>query len=57
MNDATIARLRARGHGGESGAPVDQVMWHVVRWREGKAIRISAHESEADGLKAAGLSA
>jgi ketosteroid isomerase-like protein len=53
--DATLAQLRLTGHGGESGAPVDQVMWHVVRWGNGKAVRISRHESETDALEAAGL--
>jgi ketosteroid isomerase-like protein len=56
VGDATIARLHARGHGGESGVPVDQLLWHVVHWRDGKAIRVSSHGNEADGLEAAGLS-
>jgi hypothetical protein len=31
-------------------------MWRLARWREGKAIRVSAHGNEAEALKAAGLS-
>jgi ketosteroid isomerase-like protein len=54
--EATIAHLHIAGHGGESGAPVEQRMWHVVHWRDGKAIRISRHDDEAEALEAAGLS-
>lgn len=54
--ETTVARLRLRGHGGGSGVPVDQVMWHVVLWRDGKSVRVSAHGDEADALQAAGLS-
>jgi ketosteroid isomerase-like protein len=52
--DATVAYLRISGHGGGSGAPVDQTMWHVMHWRDGKAVRISRHDSEAEALEAAG---
>ena len=55
VGDATIAHLRATGHGGISGTPVEESMWNVVHWREGKAIRISRHESEAEALEAVGL--
>ena len=54
--DATIAHLRATGHGGSSGTPVEQTMWHVIHWRDGKAVRISRHESEEEALEAVGLS-
>jgi ketosteroid isomerase-like protein len=37
-------------------SPVDQTLWHVVRWRDGKASRISRHSTEAEALEAAGLS-
>ena len=52
-NDATAALLHLTGHGGSSGAPVDLKMWHVVRWREGLATHISAHENEAAALESA----
>ena len=55
IGQATLAQLRQTGHGGESGAPVDQTLWHVVHWRDGKAARISRHDSETEALKAVGL--
>jgi predicted ester cyclase len=54
IDDATLARLRIRGHGRDSGAPVDQLMWHVARWREGMMFRLSGHGSEPEALKAVG---
>jgi ketosteroid isomerase-like protein len=51
--DAVVARLRVTGHGRESGAPIDQVIWHVTRWRDGKVVRLSAHRTEAEALGAA----
>ena len=55
LGDATVACLRVTGHGGASGAPVGETMWHVVRWTDGKAVRISRHDLEAEALKAVGL--
>jgi ketosteroid isomerase-like protein len=55
IKDATLARLRLRGHGGESGAPVDEEMWHLAHWRDGRIVRLSSHDSEAEALEAAGL--
>ena len=51
--DATLAQLRLTGHGGESGAPINELMWHVVHWHDGKSVRISRHDSEAETLEAA----
>ena len=56
LGSATLAQLRQTGHGGESAAPVDQTLWHVVHWRDGKASRISRHDTEAEALEAVGLS-
>jgi ketosteroid isomerase-like protein len=55
LGDATLAVLHVRGHGGESGAPVDQTMWQLVHWRNGQMVRVSSHDSEAEALEAAGL--
>lgn len=57
VGDATVASLRLTGHGGGSGAPVDQTIWHVMHWRDGKAVRISRHEVEAEALAAAAVPA
>jgi hypothetical protein len=50
-----LARLRTRGHGRGSGAPVEQVMWHVARWRNGTIFRLSSHRTESEALKATGV--
>jgi hypothetical protein len=55
IGNATLAELRLTGHGGESGAPVDQQIWHVVHWQDGLAVRISRHDSETEALEAVGL--
>ncbi|MEA2346882.1 MAG: SnoaL-like polyketide cyclase [Thermoleophilaceae bacterium] len=56
IGEATVAQLRLTGHGGESGAPVDLTMWHVVNWRADAAVRISRHDTESEALEAAGVS-
>ena len=56
IGQATVAHLRLTGHGGVSGVPVDQAMWHVVQWRSTKAVRISRHDGEPEALEAAGRS-
>jgi ketosteroid isomerase-like protein len=56
VGDFTMGLVRIRGHGDESGAPVDQVIWQVGEWRDGKLVRFSSHDSEAEALEAAGLS-
>jgi len=56
VGDFTMGLVRIRGHGDESGAPVDQVIWQVGEWRDGKLVRLSSHDSEAEALEAAGLS-
>jgi ketosteroid isomerase-like protein len=56
FGDFTMAAVRVRGHGGESGVPVDQVIWQVGEWRNGKLVRLSSHDSEAEALEAVGLS-
>jgi len=55
FGDHTVATLRAGGHGAESGVPVEVNLWQVVEMRDGKAIRLSSHDTEAEALDAAGL--
>jgi ketosteroid isomerase-like protein len=54
--DVTISRVRQRGRGGESDAPMEQTQWIVARWRNGKATWSRIVLSEAEALEAAGLS-
>jgi hypothetical protein len=56
LGAVTLAQLRLTGHGGGSGAPVDEIMWHAMYWRDGKGWRITRHDTEAEALEAVGLS-
>ena len=56
FGDFTMGVIRVRGHGGESGVPVDQVIWQVAEWRNGKLVGLSSHDSEAEALQAVGPS-
>jgi ketosteroid isomerase-like protein len=56
FGDFTMGAIRVRGHGGESGVPVDQVIWQVGAWRNGRLVRITSHGSEAEALEAVGPS-
>jgi ketosteroid isomerase-like protein len=56
FGDFTMETVRIRGHGGGSRVPVDQVIWLVGEWHNGKLVRFSSHYSEAEALEAAGLS-
>jgi ketosteroid isomerase-like protein len=53
--DATISNVRFQGRGGESGAPFEDTIWQVARWRDGKVIWIKSYLDRADALEAAGL--
>jgi ketosteroid isomerase-like protein len=55
-DQVTLATLRVRGHGGESGTPVDQMLWQIGHWTEaGRLLRITNYATEAEALVAAGL--
>jgi ketosteroid isomerase-like protein len=56
LGDLTIARVRARGHGVESDAPMQQTLWQAARWRTGRVVWWRFVGSEAEALEAAGLS-
>ena len=56
LGDVTVARLRVRGHGVESAAPMEQETWQLGEWRDSKVIRWDTFLSEAEALEAAGLS-
>jgi hypothetical protein len=55
LEEVTVARVRLRGQGRESDAPMQQTQWHVVRWRHKTAIRWRVFLSEAEAVQAAGL--
>ena len=33
-----LSSIRAVGHGAESSLPVEDVIWHVSQWRDGKCV-------------------
>jgi ketosteroid isomerase-like protein len=57
VGDVTFARIRLIGHGMGSGAPVEEVQWHVAEWRDGAIVRWRSFRGEAEARQAAGLSA
>jgi ketosteroid isomerase-like protein len=55
LGDLTVAVLRNRAQGAVSQAPVEQRLWLVGEWRDGKVIWWQSFRSEAEALEAAGL--
>ena len=55
LGDLTVALLRNRAHGAVSNAPVEERLWFVGEWREGKATWWQSFRTEAEALEAAGL--
>jgi ketosteroid isomerase-like protein len=56
LGDLTVTLVRNRAQGAVSNAPVEERLWFVGEWREGKAIWSQSFRTEADALEAAGLS-
>jgi ketosteroid isomerase-like protein len=54
--DLVVCAIRNKGRGVGSGVEVDMRAWQVVRFRDGMAIEIHAHETQAEALEAVGLS-
>jgi ketosteroid isomerase-like protein len=56
LGDITFARGRLRGTGAGSGASFERTLWMANKWRDKKQVWWHAFESEAEALKAVGLS-
>ena len=56
LGEVTLARVRNRGRGLGSDAPMDQTSWQIIEWHQKKAIRFCIFLSEGEALEAAGLS-
>ena len=54
--DCGIVALRVRGHGLDSGTPLDERVWQAWKARNGKVLWWRTFGSEAEALEAAGLS-
>jgi ketosteroid isomerase-like protein len=55
LGNVTVVRVRNRGHGAGSEAPMEQTLWQVIEWRDNKVIWWGSFLSEAEALEAAGL--
>jgi len=54
VGDLTVSELRNRAQG-EVSAPLEEFVWQVFQWRDGRVVRWQMYESEQDALEAAGL--
>jgi ketosteroid isomerase-like protein len=50
----TVAELR-NSAGGEGSAALEELVWQVSEWRDGRVVRWQIHERKQDALEAAGL--
>lgn len=55
LGEMTLGRIRGRGHGAASAAPVVETWWQSIRWRDGKCIWWRNFATEAEALEAMGL--
>ena len=55
LDDMTLTRARARGHGGVSQIPYEETIWSVVRWRGEKAVWWGVFPTKTEALEAAGI--
>jgi ketosteroid isomerase-like protein len=50
-----LALIRLRGRAKESGVPVEMEISHLIAFRDGKQLHLTAYASHAEGLAAAGI--
>jgi hypothetical protein len=55
FGDSVVIALRVRGHGADSGVPIDEVLWQASKVRNGRVTWARNFGREADALEAAGL--
>ena len=54
--DVVVAEIRLIGRGVRSGIEIEQNMWQVLEFRDGKAISFHGYGSRAEALESVGLS-
>jgi ketosteroid isomerase-like protein len=54
--DVTVSELRNSAHGEGGAAPLEEFVWQVSEWRDGRVVRWQMYESEQEAIEAAGLS-
>ena len=52
----TVSELRNSAHGEGGTAPLEEFVWQVSEWRDGRVVRWQMYESEQEAIEAAGLS-
>jgi ketosteroid isomerase-like protein len=55
LGDATLAMLRALGHGAGSDVPFEDNPWQLARWRGGKCVLWRVFNTRDEAFKAVGL--
>ena len=53
--DMTVSELRNSAHGEGSATPLEECVWQVSEWRDGRVVRWQMYAGEQDALEAAGL--
>jgi ketosteroid isomerase-like protein len=53
--DKVLAEIRMAGRGVGSGLAIEQTVWQVTTFREGKMVGFHGYGSRAEALEAAGL--
>jgi ketosteroid isomerase-like protein len=56
LGENVVLRLDVEGEGALSGFPVEQTVWQVVRFRDGRVTWTRFFRTEPDALEAVGLS-
>jgi uncharacterized protein len=54
VGDNVVVPLHFVGRGRESGFPIDELLCHVWKVRDGKAVRVEVHADRDEALRAAG---
>lgn len=55
FGDRVVSALRVRGHGLDSGAPIDEELWQASKVRDGRVVWWRNFGTEAEALEAVGL--
>ena len=53
--DVTVSELRNSAHGEGGAAPLEEFVWQVSEWSDGRVVRWQMYESEQEAIEAAGL--
>jgi ketosteroid isomerase-like protein len=54
--ETVLVEVKTAGRGARSGLDVEQTIWQIIRFQDGRAISFRGYGSKAEALEAAGLS-